>query len=392
MANELPFLSYGDFPRSSPALLGTPCEDSDWTRITNCQGLVSRRKASLLRLSYFCFARKTLTTMNTQKQPRHVGMFTASTAVLKFGSCFALLVFSVTATLFAEASKLPNGMYPYNTFMIPLAVEACKLTASTLFLLRERRSVLMSTSMVTFADITTAKTVMFAVPAFCYFISNNCMFFIIRDLGPSTFQVTNNLKILSTGVLMRVFLGRTLSWLKWKALIILVIGSMVTQLNTVSLDEPRSTSVNGTTFAYSMVCVSAFAAGAGGVFSERLLKSIDRGEINDSIHWQNVQLYSFGALFGIFSLYTNQVDVSKGLFAGFNAFACATVAALAICGLLVSFILKHIDNVAKCFVAALSMICVALLDTAIKHEPVPLHLILGILLTCIAVEQYNLSD
>ena len=46
----------------------------------------------------------------------------------------------------------------------------------------------------------------FAIPGFCYFVSNNCMFLIIRELGPTTFQITNNLKILSTGVLIaRVF-------------------------------------------------------------------------------------------------------------------------------------------------------------------------------------------
>ena len=56
------------------------------------------------------------------------------------------------------------------------------------------------------------------------------MFHIIKHLGASTFQITNNLKVLSTGIFMYVFLNRKLSWLQWKALIILAIGCMVTQL------------------------------------------------------------------------------------------------------------------------------------------------------------------
>ena len=81
----------------------------------------------------------------------------------------------------------------------------------------------------------------------------------------------------------------------------------------------------------------------------------------------------------------------QNLFDAFNSFAYATVASLAICGLLVSFILKHLDNVAKCFCTALSMLCVALLDSAMKHEMIPLRVILGIVLTGLALEQYNLS-
>ena len=84
--------------------------------------------------------------------------------------------------------------------------------------------------------------------------------------------------------------------------------------------------------------------------------------------------------------------MSNGIFAGFNTFAYATVATLTICGLLVSFILKYIDNVAKCFVAALSMICIAFIDATLKQEALSLQLVLGILLTCIALEQYNFSD
>ena len=222
------------------------------------------------------------------------------------------------------------------------------------------------------------------------------MFHIIRHLGASTFQIMKQLNVLSTGIFMYVFLRRSLSWLQWKALIIIAIGCMVTQLNSavenghVAADTTRSSLVG-----YTLVLVSAY--GAGGVFSEKLLKGPggEQKKANKvSIHWQNMQLYVFGLVFGLVSL---RLDARSGrlvysdLFHGFNAFAYATVATLAICGLLVSFILKYLDNVAKCFCAALSMLCVALLDSAIKHEAIPMRMVLGILLTALALEQYNLS-
>ena len=58
--------------------------------------------------------------------------------LLKIVSCGLLLFFSVSGTIFTEASKLEDGTYPYNTSVIPCAVEAVKLTFSSIMLARER--------------------------------------------------------------------------------------------------------------------------------------------------------------------------------------------------------------------------------------------------------------
>lgn len=44
---------------------------------------------------------------------------------------------------------------------------------------------------------------MAAVPALMYFISNNLNFVIIKELGPTNFQLLNNLKILATAIFFR---------------------------------------------------------------------------------------------------------------------------------------------------------------------------------------------
>ena len=93
------------------------------------------------------------------------------------------------------------------------------------------------------------------------------MFYIIKELGPTTFQVTNNLKILATAILMRMFLGRHLTWVRWKALILLVLGSAVTQLRTGDCGD-----VKQSTLGFALVFLNSFASGAGGVVSEKLLK------------------------------------------------------------------------------------------------------------------------
>ena len=313
---------------------------------------------------------------------------------LRLLSCVLLLFFTVSATAFAEASKLSNGTYPYNTFVIPLAVEVLKLLAASTMLAFQHVSQKFEASPTPIRGFWR-----YSIPAFCYFVSNNCMFYIIRHLGATTFQIMNNLKVLSTGVFMYVFLGRKLTWMQWKALVILTIGSMVTQLSEETSHERTGAELNSLSIGYVLVIVSAVASGAGGVFSEKLLKSkppaIAEGvyQPEQSIHWQNVQLYVFGVMFGLISLRVGNVGASGSLhtFDGFNAFAYATVGTLAICGLLVSFILKYLDNVAKCFCSVISMLCVAILDAALRRAAIPLRIVLGVILTGLALEQYNLS-
>ena len=304
--------------------------------------------------------------------------------ITRISSCVALLFFSVSATILTQLSKTKEGKFGYNTFVIPLSVEVIKLTASALSLYYTNQVHGSSTkfSLLSFVS--------YAIPAFCYFVSNNCMFYIIHELGPATFQVTNNLKTLSTALLMRLVLSRRMTWLQVKALVILFCGSVVTQLKVASDAEKQQ---DGTkVLGYILVFVNAFAAGVGGVYSEKLLKGNKDDREMTSIHFQNCQLYFFGICFGFISLVTRRTTGLSNVFEGFNVAAYATIAVLAACGLLVSFILKYLDNIAKCFVSALSMIAVGLLEVSVSSHSVPLQLSMGIVLTTIAVEQFNLPQ
>lgn len=316
---------------------------------------------------------------------------------LKLLSCFALVLVTVLVTIFTEGSKSSDGQYPYNTFAIPCYVEALKLIISTLLLLRERGSISQPRLPSRPLKTSLSRFFAYAVPAACYFISNNCVFHVIKHLGAPTFQIVNNLKVLSTAMLMYLFLGKKLTWSQWKAMLILVVGSMVTQLDCKSfsesetIDHPRSRSK-----AYIYVLTSAITSSVGGVTSEFLLKKTwnEQGahRHENSIHWNNVQLYFFGAIFGVLAL---KLSASGSLLSeasrGFNRSAYATVCAMVVSGLLVSFILKHLDNIAKSFVMAMSMLVVALLDGLMNGGIIPIHIFLGIVLTCLALEQYSYS-
>ena len=304
-------------------------------------------------------------------------------SVAKIVSCAALLIFTVSATVLTDISRAVDGTYPYNTFAIPCAVEVAKLFVSAMMLFTTYvlgHSVRLSFSYSGFLS--------FALPAFCYFISNNCMFYIIRELGPTTYQITSNLKVFTTALLMRVCLARKLSWAKWKALVLLVLGSV-----NAELTDNGDKHLRGSFHGYFVVILSCFISSFVGVLSEKLLKGTTDLHLSDCIHWQNTQLYFFGAIFGLFSLmFCSDVDLSDGIFHDFNFAAYAALTALTVSGLSVSFILKYIDNIAKCFVMATSTLCVAWIHTSLKNENISLRLFSSIVLTFLALHQYNTKE
>ena len=53
--------------------------------------------------------------------------------------------------------------------------------------------------------------------------------------------------------------------------------------------------------------------------------------------------------------------------------------------------MKYLDNFAKCFVNALSMLVVGVVHASTSAEGLRLPLVIGVVLTSIAIEQYNLS-
>ncbi|KAK8923424.1 CMP-sialic acid transporter 1 [Platanthera zijinensis] len=75
------------------------------------------------------------------------------------------------------------------------------------------------------------KTVrLFVVPSVIYLVHNNVQFATLTYVDPLTYQIMGNLKIVTTGILFRLFLKRKLSILQWLAIILLVVGTTTSQV------------------------------------------------------------------------------------------------------------------------------------------------------------------
>lgn len=78
-------------------------------------------------------------------------------------------------------------------------------------------------------------------------------------MDPATYQILGNLKIVTTGLLLRLALRRYLSRLQWLALLLLMAGAATSQINTDCSQGATALS------APFMVCLGG-GGGAGGLF------------------------------------------------------------------------------------------------------------------------------
>ncbi|XP_057849252.1 CMP-sialic acid transporter 1 isoform X2 [Cryptomeria japonica] len=245
-----------------------------------------------------------------------------------------------------------NGSYKYDYATVPFLAEIFKLAVSCVLLWREYQS---SSP----PRVTTAWKSMrlFPIPSIIYLIHNNVQFATLTFVDTSTYQIMGNLKIVTTGILFRTFLKRKLSNLQWMAIVLLAIGTTTSQIKScgeTNCNSLFSAPLQGYLLGILSACLSALA----GVYTEYLMK-----KNNDSLYWQNVQLYAFGVLFNMLRLIMDDVTAGfergpwwQHLFNNYDYVTWLVVLNLGSTGLLVSWLMKYADNIVKLFLGVL--ICI----------------------------------
>ncbi|CAL1386463.1 unnamed protein product [Linum trigynum] len=277
-----------------------------------------------------------------------------------------------------------KGSYLYDYATVPFLAEFFKLLVSGLLLWREFR---VTPSM----RITTEwKTVrLYPIPSIIYLIHNNVQFATLTYVDTSTYQIMGNLKIVTTGILFRLFLKRKLSNLQWMAIILLAVGTTTSQVKgcgAASCESLFSAPIPGYMLGALSACLSALA----GVYTEFLMK-----KNNDSLYWQNVQLYTFGVLFNMAKLIVDdfQSGFEKGpwwqrLFNGYSVTTFLVVLNLGSTGLLVSWLMKYADNIVKVYSTSMAMLLTMVLSVLLFSFKPTLQLFLGIIICMMSLHMY----
>ena len=73
------------------------------------------------------------------------------------------------------------------------------------------------------------ETLKLLIPSALYTLQNNLLFISLSNLDPATYQVTYQLKILTTALFSVLMLGKKLDSFKWISLVILMFGVSLVQ-------------------------------------------------------------------------------------------------------------------------------------------------------------------
>ncbi|CAG8438789.1 8729_t:CDS:2 [Ambispora leptoticha] len=248
------------------------------------------------------------------------------------------------------------------------------------------------------------------IPSALYALQNNLLYVALSNLEAATFQVTYQMKILSTAIFSILLLGRSLSRGKWLALVLLMIGVTLVQLQTVNhhviSDEKEptsatSTSKTSTTATHILmaaqnpligliaVLTSCVSSGFAGCYFEKILKSSET-----SMWVRNIQLGVSGSTFSMLAmiLYDGQEILNDGFFQGYNSLTFAVVANQALGGLLVAMVVKYADNILKGFATSLSIIVSGVISFYFFHFQPSSQFAIGALIVMISTYLYSCSD
>ncbi|XP_077982005.1 UDP-N-acetylglucosamine transporter-like [Glandiceps talaboti] len=206
------------------------------------------------------------------------------------------------------------------------------------------------------------ETLKSAVPSGLYTIQNNLLFIALSNLDAATYQVTYQLKILTTAMFSVLLLGRKLNSLKWISLLILMVGVALVQLPTAT-SSPDKEDLSTATQVVGLIAVlcACFTSGFSGAYSEKLLKGS-----NQSLWFRNIQIAFFGVVFGLIGVfwYDGAAVRKDGFLQGYNNMTWTVIALQAFGGLVIAAVMKYADNIIKGFAVSLSIILSAIVSYA----------------------------
>ncbi|KAB1274394.1 UDP-N-acetylglucosamine transporter [Camelus dromedarius] len=160
------------------------------------------------------------------------------------------------------------------------------------------------------------ETLKLAIPSGIYTLQNNLLYVALSNLDAATYQVTYQLKILTTALFSVSMLSKKLGVYQWLSLVILMTGVAFVQWPSDSQELDSKELSAGSQFVGLMAVLTAcFSSGFAGVYFEKILK-----ETKQSVWIRNIQLGFFGSIFGLMGVYIYDGElVSKnGFFQGYN--------------------------------------------------------------------------
>jgi len=310
-------------------------------------------------------------------------------ANMKYISLICLVVQNATLILTMRYARTRKGDQFYATVAVVMS-ECLKILLCLIVILFQLKGNILA--LFSFINDNIIKqpmdTLKLSVPSLIYMIQNNLLYVAVSNLPAATFQVSYQLKILTTAMFSVSMLGKKLSKLQWFSMLLLFCGVAIVQVQNSSGSEKLSDGIEQNKFiGLGAVIVSCLSSGFAGVYFEKILK-----ESKGSIWLRNIQLGTFGVFTGIIGAYLKdgQGINQNGFFFGFQPLVWGIIFNQAFGGLLVAVVIKYADNILKGFSTSISIVVSTIASVFLFSFNITSTFVVGASLVISAVYLYSL--
>jgi UDP-sugar transporter A1/2/3 len=304
-----------------------------------------------------------------------------------------LLAQTTSVVLFMRYSLKPNpNEKPYIKTTAVVMAELFKLVASIFLLGYERQSTVFDLLIYLKLEVVDnwRQSVLLGVPAGLYTLQNNLLYIALQNLNGTTYQVTYQLKILTTAVFSVVMLGKKLDATKWLSLLLLTAGVVIVQMpaggsttTVTDAEEDEGNPYLGLGAVIFACCTSGFA----GVYFEKILKGTKQ-----SVWLRNIQLALFSIVLGAGGCFWNDGDriAEGGFFQGYTNIVLVVVTLQGLGGLVIATVIKYADNIMKSFAVSISIIITGMISfTFMSDFDLTWNFVMGAMLVIGATFMYT---
>lgn len=314
----------------------------------------------------------------------------ASAEFLKWLSLFIFTLQNAAFVLLMRASKVLTPTH-YNSAVAVLVTEVLKLPFSCALLCFEKSSLTGACSQLS-ADICgqPLDTLKIAVPALLYTVQNNALFIAVGHLEAAVFQVTYQLKTLTTAVLTVAMLGRSLTAHQWVALVLLTGGAALVQepkKSNPSIRADGSSGASALVVGITATVIACVCSSVASVYLEKILV-----ESKPSVWVRNVQLCIFTipiAWVGTLMVEDKYMKEDGTPLHGFNAIVWAAILTNAAGGMLVATVMKYAGNILRNFAQACAIIVGGLGSWFLFGFQITMPFVVGVGLVILSIFLYG---
>ncbi|ORX85284.1 nucleotide-sugar transporter [Basidiobolus meristosporus CBS 931.73] len=226
------------------------------------------------------------------------------------------------------------------------------------------------------------------IPAGLYTIQNNLQYIAVKLLDPATFQVTYQLKILTTALFSVIMLRRQLSVKKWISLLLLTLGVILVKMSSQK-SQGNSDLYSQRTLGFLAVICACLLSGLAGVYFEKILKG------SQSTLWVRNSQLAFFSLFPALFLGVMWMDGesvrTNGFWYQYNIWTFGAIGCQAFGGIIVAMVVKYADNILKGFATSISIVISSVISIFLFNFQITPTFILGASLVIYSSYLYGLD-